>query len=601
MTRTTNDKLNLITENINRRKSLDLNNDYVESSSGDESVTPETTLHHSVVETIVEQKEPTDEKFKVTYRGKTTGIVEAISEEASDLTDSKPLGSAIAEILTNTTTRLNRRKRSDSKTKYVSEMADVKFHRHSSSIFDEEYVKESQFFGFYVLFWLATGLFMTNTLIHVYFENSLGFLEWPIVMILRKDLIRVGITDGVMFLSIYFVYLIQYACKKRWISWRRQGWVIQAVYEVYHFVFWLVFASARVMDFPWIAKVFLVLHNLVFLMKMHSYGFYNGYLWKVLKELQFSESFLKKLEEDPASLPSKCDLDSTISALKSSVEFCKFELEYQSNATTVTTKEYEFNESTLSESLDSLQEKNVIKFPQNITFVNFFEYTMFPTLVYTLHYPRTERVRWSFVLSKLCAIFGVIFLMISVAQTWMYPLVMECIEVKKLPIWERWSKYLLILLDMIAPFLLEYLFTFYLIWDSILNAIAELSRFADREFYGPWWSCTDWSEFSRIWNVPVHKFLLRHVYHSSISTFHLNKTQATLMTFMLSSIVHELVMYVIFGSLRGYLLLLQMSQIPLVMLSRTEYMRDKKILGNVICWFGFISGPSMICTLYLVY
>ncbi|OXT10108.1 hypothetical protein B9K06_26630, partial [Bacillus sp. OG2] len=81
-------------------------------------------------------------------------------------------------------------------------------------------------------------------------------------------------------------------------------------------------------------------------------------------------------------------------------------------------------------------------------------------------------------------------------------------------------------MDTIPPFLSVYLLIFYLIWELILNSIAELSRFGDREFYAYWWNSIDWTEYARDWNVPVHKFLLRHVYHSSISAFKVNKTMA---------------------------------------------------------------------------
>ena len=30
--------------------------------------------------------------------------------------------------------------------------------------------------------------------------------------------------------------------------------------------------------------------------------------------------------------------------------------------------------------------------------------------------------------------------------------------------------------------------TWFLIWETVLNALAELTRFADRNFYGPWWN-----------------------------------------------------------------------------------------------------------------
>lgn len=63
-------------------------------------------------------------------------------------------------------------------------------------------------------------------------------------------------------------------------------------------------------------------------------------------------------------------------------------------------------------------------------------------------------------------------------------------------------------------------------------------------------------------NRPVHFFLLRHVYHSSISTLKVNKHTATLITFFLSAVLHELIMWCLFKKLRGYLLILQMFQLP---------------------------------------
>lgn len=60
----------------------------------------------------------------------------------------------------------------------------------------------------------------------------------------------------------------------------------------------------------------------------------------------------------------------------------------------------------------------------------------------------------------------------------------------------------------------------------------------------------------------MHVFLLRHVYHSSISSMKVNKHTATLITFFMSACIHELVMWCLFKKLRGYLLILQMCQLP---------------------------------------
>ncbi|CUM48822.1 unnamed protein product [Debaryomyces tyrocola] len=299
-------------------------------------------------------------------------------------------------------------------------------------------------------------------------------------------------------------------------------------------------------------------------------------------------------------LPEKYDLERTKNILDGSIRFCKFELEYQSSATTMSS-ESPIEPFDLEDDIHDLQQKNIIKFPQNINLFNFFEYTMFPTLVYTLNFPRTRRIRWLYVLEKTCGVFGIIFLMILVAQNWIYPILQRAMALLYLPTEEKRIRVMSIFLDMLPPFLLIYILNFFLIWDAILNAIAELSRFADRDFYGPWWSSADWAEYSRIWNRPVHKFLLRHVYHSSISSFNLSRYKAMLCTFVFSSLVHELVMYVIFKRFRGYITLLQLSQIPHIALSSTNFMKERRRFGNFNSLFGLVLAPGLVCTLYLVF
>lgn len=190
------------------------------------------------------------------------------------------------------------------------------------------------------------------------------------------------------------------------------------------------------------------------------------------------------------------------------------------------------------------------------------------------------------------------------AQILMHPVAMRALDVRNSEwtgILDRLLKWAGLLVDIVPGFIVMYILDFYLIWDAILNCVAELTRFGDRYFYGDWWNCVSWADFSRIWNIPVHKFLLRHVYHSSMSSFKLNKSQATLMTFFLSSVVHELAMYVIFKRLRFYLFFFQMLQVPLVALTNTKYMKDRTVIGNVIFWLGICMGPSVMCTLYLTF
>lgn len=75
-------------------------------------------------------------------------------------------------------------------------------------------------------------------------------------------------------------------------------------------------------------------------------------------------------------------------------------------------------------------------------------------------------------------------------------------------------------------------------------------RFADRQFYEDWWNSTSWDEFARKWNKPVHSFLLRHVYASSISYHGMSKPSAAMVTFFLSALLHELVMAIVTKKIR---------------------------------------------------
>ncbi|EDO15440.1 hypothetical protein Kpol_1027p14 [Vanderwaltozyma polyspora DSM 70294] len=428
-------------------------------------------------------------------------------------------------------------------------------------------VQQSSFAGIYVLFWMALSFSAMRTFIDYYNQNN-GVTQSEILNFMTSDLFTIALVDFCMYLGIWVIFAIQWLCRYKFIQWRKFGWNFTAYYEPVYVIFFIILTE-NILHLHWIAKIFLFLHSLVLLMKMHSFAFFNGYLWDVKEELEYSENALSRYKGTDKEVTD---------VLKKSISFCKTELASSSNKSQ--------------------------KFPKNINVQNYFMYTMFPTLVYQTEYPRTNKIRWRYVAEKLIATFGIIFVMMVVAQTFMYPIAMRAIAVRH----SEWTGYLgrlkqwmMLLIDIVPGFIVMYMLNFYLIWDAILNGIAELTCFADRYFYGDWWNCVDWSDFSRIWNIPVHKFLLRHVYHSSISCLKLTKSQATFMTFFISSVIHELAMYVIFNKLRFYLFFLQMCQLPLVAMSKTKFLRDRPVIGNVIFWIGICTGPSIMCTLYLTF
>lgn len=141
-------------------------------------------------------------------------------------------------------------------------------------------------------------------------------------------------------------------------------------------------------------------------------------------------------------------------------------------------------------------------YPRNLTLRDFFGYLPLPTLVYELEYPRQEKINWNYVLEKTAATFGVIGVMIVVSQAYIYPSVIYVLRMKEsgIPLKERLQEFPWVLGDLLFPFMMEYLLSWYVIWECVLNVLAELTLFADRGFYADWWNSVTWADFARDWN-----------------------------------------------------------------------------------------------------
>lgn len=505
---------------------------------------------------------------------------------------------------------------------------------------------ETPFFGFFTLFWICIGWSLIQVGMRNWREygNVLGQNQ-VMRMMFSHDVYVLGITDGVMCASTAVTYLLQLLVFRGYISWSKTGWILQNLWQSAYLggvVGWAYFR-----EWPWTHTIFAALHGLVFLMKQHSYSFYNGYLSAVYRRRALLERKLSELRTlDPVeSAPDsphiplqfgefstavdvgekartssadldihpvrrrpsmgprtstnlaieKSDMASVVAAIGSGQP-----IDYEQMQTFEGMFKLEIDD--LSKELQGKSPEGKNAYPGNLRLSNFAEFICLPTLVYELEYPRQENINWWYVAEKAAATLGVLAIMMAISQAYIYPPVAKTVRMKEagMPIDERWREFPWIVSDILFPLLIEQLLTWYLIWECILNLVAELTCFADRGFYGDWWNSVTWDQYARDWNRPVHNFLLRHVYHSSISTFHLSRTAATFVTFLLSALVHEMCMAIIFKKVRGYLFWSQLLQMPLVMLSRSKLLKGRVILGNVIFWVGLFVGPSFLTGLYLV-
>ncbi|KAK8089940.1 MBOAT family protein [Apiospora hydei] len=488
----------------------------------------------------------------------------------------------------------------------------------------------SVFHGFYTLFWISVAFLILKMAADNWRKTGspLGTNEIMRNMF-RRDVVVLLVSDGVMCGLTGFDWILQRLVHARYIRWDKSGWIIQNVWQTLFIAGVIGFPLIR--DWPWTHTVFFVLHGLVMLMKQHSYAFYNGHLSTLFEKREVLLQKLKQLDLiNPVTSPSQTSppmpelsIEHLANQPSASVYKQRRQSIHQGSITDgieqisatidsgepLDTNQLQLFERMIKWEIDALTDELKGKatypsrsYPNNITFANHYEWIVLPTLVYELEYPRSEGINWYYVAEKGIAMFGLIFVMIMVSQAYMYPVVMFTLKMKEEG-WstsERLAEFPWILSDLVFPFMMEYMLAWYVIWETALNLLAELTCFADRSFYDAWWNSVSWDQFARDWNRPVHNFLLRHVYHSSISSMRVNKYQATLITFFLSACVHELVMWCIFKKLRGYLLMMQMCQLPLVALSRSRWLKNKKTIGNMTFWVGIFTGPSLLCSLYLV-
>jgi len=225
-------------------------------------------------------------------------------------------------------------------------------------------------------------------------------------------------------------------------------------------------------------------------------------------------------------------------------------------------------------------------YPENVTFGNFSCFLWMPTLVYEVSYPRTEAIRPAYLLEKAITAFGVLSLMWHILENFMIPGFQTSSHD---PVQA--------FLSLVSPTMAMILLGFFLVFDCILCGFAELTRFADREFYRDWWNSTTFEEFSRKWNKPVHEFLLRHVYMALYNTYKWPRSLAMATAFGYSIFLHELVLSMVFRSVRPWLAMFSFSQIPLRPLMALGFIKGKR-LGNLVFWYGQCLGVPLIMVLY---
>ncbi|KAI8119959.1 Diacylglycerol O-acyltransferase 1 [Lucilia cuprina] len=249
--------------------------------------------------------------------------------------------------------------------------------------------------------------------------------------------------------------------------------------------------------------------------------------------------------------------------------------------------------------LDEVDEKDedvpvLVHYPDNLCYKDLFYFLCAPTLCYELNFPRTTRIRKRFLLKRILeVVFGVNVVM-ALFQQWIIPSVRNSlIPFSNMDIGLATER----LLKLALPNHLVWLCFFYLAFHSFLNAMGEILHFADRNYYNDWWNANNIDTFWRTWNMPVHRWCVRHLYIPVVQMGYSSR-QASTIVFLISAFFHEYLVSVPLQTYKIWAFLGMMGQIPLSAISKSVERSLGPRMGNIIVWASIILGQPLCIMMY---
>ncbi|EDM15968.1 rCG59622, isoform CRA_a [Rattus norvegicus] len=236
--------------------------------------------------------------------------------------------------------------------------------------------------------------------------------------------------------------------------------------------------------------------------------------------------------------------------------------------------------------------QNTVSYPDNLTYRDLYYFIFAPTLCYELNFPRSPRIRKRFLLRRVLEMLFFTQLQVGLIQQWMVPTIQNSMK----PFKDMdYSRIIERLLKLAVPNHLIWLIFFYWLFHSCLNAVAELLQFGDREFYRDWWNAESVTYFWQNWNIPVHKWCIRHFYKPMLRLGS-NKWMARTGVFLASAFFHEYLVSIPLRMFRLWAFTAMMAQVPLAWIVNRFFQGN---YGNAAVWVTLIIGQPVAVLMYV--
>ncbi|VDD93240.1 unnamed protein product [Enterobius vermicularis] len=254
---------------------------------------------------------------------------------------------------------------------------------------------------------------------------------------------------------------------------------------------------------------------------------------------------------------------------------------------------YWYRESARVQARDVAYGRKIAGYPENINLKNLYYFILAPTLCYEVGFPKNAKIRKGFLFKRFLELVSLSFIIVALYQQWVIPLLRNSVEpFSTMKIGHCLER----VLKLAIPNHVIWLICFYTFFHSFLNFMAELLCFADRQFYLDFWNAETLSVFWKTWNIPVHRWAVRHVYKPMVS-FGFSKMSASVAVFFISAFFHEYLVSIPLSMFRLWAFYGMISQIPL------SFVTDKILqggrAGNIMMWVTLILGQPMAILIYV--
>ena len=229
--------------------------------------------------------------------------------------------------------------------------------------------------------------------------------------------------------------------------------------------------------------------------------------------------------------------------------------------------------------------------------IRFLFFLFAPTLVYRDSYPLDQHsfiYRLSAAMSHLFSFILTIIVGLLVMHGMVNPILYPVLSSVRSLV--TTASFFLVVYELIMPSMLLFILTHYAVLHSCQNIMASLLGFADKSFYGSWWTATSWGSWYRRWNLCVGEFLWCYVY-SDVQRAGYSQSKALISVFLYSALIHELILICAFKFFNPALFVFFTGP-GVLLLSLTRHFGPQ--FANTFMWMALSLGVSLLFLVYAI-